>query len=130
MKSSFLLIEAIMGIVILSFSLVALLELNNTTISMLEFVSSKGSLYQDASLMSETITKDYNKKTKSAYDLLSLNYNIDNLDIKQILSQARYEIKVDNFSQLEFADIFTIDIQKISLSNKKNKIQIYKLVYE
>ncbi|RLA73779.1 MAG: hypothetical protein DRG11_07015 [Epsilonproteobacteria bacterium] len=123
-------IEAIMGIVILSFSLVALLELNNTTISMLEFVSSKGSLYQDASLMSETITKDYNKKTKSAYDLLSLNYNIDNLDIKQILSQARYEIKVDNFSQLEFADIFTIDIQKISLSNKKNKIQIYKLVYE
>jgi len=129
-KSSFLLIEAIMGIVILSFSLVALLELNNTTISMLEFVSSKGSLYQDASLMSETITKDYNKKTKSAYDLLSLNYNIDNLDIKQILSQARYEIKVDNFSQLEFADIFTIDIQKISLSNKKNKIQIYKLVYE
>ncbi len=128
MRASFLLIEAIMAIVILSFSLVALLQLNSTTINMLSFVSSRSLLYQDASLMSQSITKDYNKKTKSAYDVVSKRYNIDNFDVKQALSKDKYDIKVDNFSQLVFADIFTIDIQKISLSNKKNKIQIYKLV--
>ncbi len=127
MKTSFLLIEAIMAIVILSFSLVGLLQLNGTTMDMLAFVSSRSSLYQDASLVSQTITKDYNKKTKSAYDIVSKKYNIDNLDVKQALSKEKYKIKVDSYSQLVFADIFTIDIHRISLSNEKNKIQIYKL---
>jgi len=116
-----------MAIVILSFSLVGLLQLNSTTMDMLAFVSSRSSLYQDASLMSQTITKDYNKKTKSAYDIVSKKYNIDNLDVKQALQEEKYKITVDNYSQLIFADIFTIDIQKISLANKKNKIQMYKL---
>ncbi len=127
MNRSFLLIEAIMAIVILSFSLVGLLQLNSTTIDMLAFVSSRSSLYQDASLVSQTITKDHNKKIKSAYDIVSKRYNIDNLDVKQALSKDKYTIKVEDYSQLVFADIFTIDIQKISLSNKKNKIQMYKL---
>ena len=119
MKRAFLLIEMMFGIVILSISILALVKLNGMGIFKLEHIKQKLPMVKNSAIMIPYLTVDYNKKSRTAYDVLSKVYNINNFDAKKVLSKEKYDIEVSKYSILNIPQLGSIDIKQVLLKNKK-----------
>jgi hypothetical protein len=124
-KRAFLLIEMMFGIVILSISILALVKLNGMGIFKLEHIKQKLPMVKNSAIMIPYLTVDYNKKSRTAYDVLSKVYNINNFDAKKVLSKEKYDIEVSKYSILNIPQLDSIDIKQVRLKNKKGKTKAY-----
>ena len=113
------------GIVILSISILALVKLNGVGIFKLEHIKQKLPMVKNSAIMISYLTVDYNKKSKTAYDVLSKVYNIDNFDAKKVLSKEKYDIEVSKYSVLNMQSFGTVDVKQVRLKNKKGKTKPY-----
>jgi hypothetical protein len=124
-KKAFLLIEMMFGIVILSISILALVKLNGVGIFKLEHMKEKLPMVKNSAIMISYLTVEYNKRSRTAYDILSKVYNIDNFDAKKVLSKEKYDIEVSKYSILNIPQLDSIDIKQVRLKNKKGKTKAY-----
>ena len=125
MKKAFLLIEMMFGIVILSVSILALVKLNGIGIFKLEHIKQKLPMVKNSAIMISYLTVDYNKKSKTAYDVLSKVYNIDNFDAKKVLSKEKYDIEVSKYSILNMKMFGSVEVKLVRLKNNKGKTKPY-----
>ena len=125
MKKAFLLIEMMFGIVILSISILALVKLNGVGIFKLEHIKQKLPMVKNSAIMIPYLTVDYNKRSRTAYDVLSKVYNIDNFDAKKVLSSEKYDIEVSKYSVLNMQSFGTVDVKQVRLKNKKGNTKPY-----
>jgi hypothetical protein len=124
-KKAFLLIEMMFGIVILSISILALVKLNGIGIFKLEHMKEKLPIVKNSAVMISYLTVEYNKRSRTAYDILSKVYNIDNFDAKKVLSSEKYDIEVSKYSILNMKNFGSIDIRQVRLKNKKGNTKPY-----
>jgi hypothetical protein len=124
-KKAFLLIEMMFGIVILSISILALVKLNGIGIFKLEHIKEKLPMVKNSAIMISYLTVDYNKKSRTAYAVLSKVYKINNFDVRKVLSKEKYDIEVSKYSILNIPQLGSIDIKQVRLKNKRGKTKPY-----
>jgi hypothetical protein len=123
MKKSFLMIEAIIGILLVSISAFALLNLNNTIVDRYSHIKQKIPFSRDAAIMVCNIKQKNHKTTKTAYDIISQVYDINNLDARKYLKERKYDIYYKRDNYLNLAELAQYDVKKVIISYKKKKIQ-------
>ena len=128
-KNSFLLIEIMVSIMILSISIMALMKLSDSNISSFEHIISKKQISKDFSSILLSIEKDDNKRIKTPLDFLSKKYSIADRDIKLILSENKYEFNVEKYSKIDLPDDYgEIEIEQIRTKKNKNQLLLYRVI--
>jgi hypothetical protein len=82
-------------------------------------------MVKNSAIMIPYLTVDYNKRSRTAYDVLSKVYVIDNFDAKNVLGKEKYDIEVSKYSILNMKMFGSVDVKLVRLKNNKGKTKPY-----
>jgi len=91
-KKAFTLIEVIISIIILSTSIIIVLKIHSRTREDIEYIVKRNKYALQDSLFVSRDAFKFHKETKSAYDILSNKFRIDNLESRDILKNINRTI--------------------------------------
>jgi competence protein ComGC len=121
LTKAFTLIEVIISVIILSTSIILVLQIHSQTRKDIEYIVQRNKYaLQDSLFVSNKIAK-YNKDTKSAYDVLTNKFHVDKLKSKEILQNIKRKIYVPQaqiIKQDTIGNMPSVEMQEIKIKNQ------------
>ena len=92
MRKGFTLIEILVSVLILSGAIFYVLQVHTQNHEQIVYISERNKKTLEDSLFLTTDTLQYHKEEKSAYDLLTNHFRVDNFESRQILKKTKRNI--------------------------------------
>jgi len=92
LRPAFTIIEILISVIIISFSIIYVLKIHSQNHAEIVYISQRNNRTLEDSLYLSTYVLKYHKETKTAYDLISQDLHIKNLESRELLKQNKRDI--------------------------------------